>query len=60
MILTFALAFLVDRAREATVERLRASAPRIKRWGGAILVLVGAWTLLLGLFAEEFARLFPV
>lgn len=60
VVLTFSLALLVDRAREATIERLRASAPRIKRWGGVILVLVGAWILLLGLFAEEFATLFPV
>lgn len=60
VVLTFALALLVDRTRVATIERLQASAPRIKRWGGVILALVGAWTLLLGLFAEEFATLFPV
>lgn len=60
VVLTFGIALLVAGAQEATVERLQAGAPRIKRWGGALLLIVGTWTLVLGLFAEAFATAFPV
>lgn len=42
------------------MERLQASAPQIKRWGGALLLIVGTWIFVLGLFAEAFATVFPV
>lgn len=58
--LTFRLALLVAGAQEATVERLRACAPQIKRWGGAVLLVVGTWIFVLGLFAEAFVTVFPV
>lgn len=60
VVLTFGLAFLVAWARKETLERLRAGAPRIKRWGGAVLLVVGTWVFVLGLFAEAFATAFPV
>lgn len=51
---------LVAGAQEATVERLQAGSPTVKRWGGALLLVVGTWTFVLGLFAEAFATVFPV
>ena len=58
--LVFAAAFGVARAQDETIERIRAQAPRVKRWGGAILVAVGVWFLALASFADVFAGLFPV
>lgn len=60
MVLVFAVVFLVAGAQEVVVERLKASAPAIKRWGGALLLVVGTWMFVLGLFAEAFAAVFPV
>jgi hypothetical protein len=56
----FALAFVLAAAQERTAEVLRTGAPVIKRWGGRILVLVGAWFVILGVFADEFAGVFSV
>jgi hypothetical protein len=60
VLLLFALSLAIATAREQTVEGLRASGPAVKRWGGRILVLVGAWFLILAVFADFFAGLFPV
>ncbi len=56
----FMLSVLVARAQQTTVERLQTTAPAIKKWGGAILVGIGAWFLVLGIFAEQFSGMFPV
>lgn len=56
----FALAIAIALARERTVQSARARAPEVKRWGGRILVVVGVWFVLLGVFAGLFADLFPV
>lgn len=56
----FTLSVLIARAQEGTVARLKASAPSIKRWGGAVLVVIGAWFLVLGIFADAFADVFTV
>lgn len=56
----FALSVIIARAQETTVERLQASAPTIKRWGGAVLLGIGAWLIVLGIFADAFSGLFPV
>ncbi len=58
--LMFILSILIARAQQNTVERLQATAPAIKKWGGAILVGIGAWFLVLGIFAERFSGLFTV
>jgi protein-S-isoprenylcysteine O-methyltransferase Ste14 len=58
--LSFGAAVTVGWAQEGTAERLRASAPSVKRWGGIVLVVVGVWFILLGVFADAFARIFPV
>ena len=58
--LTFGVALLVAGAQETALERLQASAPQVKRWGGALLLVVGTWIFLLGLFANAFVTVFPV
>ncbi len=47
-------------AQERLGGRLEAAGPTMKRWGGWILVLVGTWFVALGVFADFFARVFPV
>ena len=56
----FALALLLASAQQRTVSAMRTGAPAIKRWGGAILLLVGAWFITLAAFANTFAHVFPV
>ena len=60
MLLVFVAAFTVARAEDATVARITAQAPRVRTWGGAVLILVGGWFLVLAIFADRFAELFPV
>ena len=60
MLLLFGLALTLAAAQERTADALRAGAPAIKRWGGRILVLVGIWFVLLGVFADSFADVFSV
>jgi TRAP-type C4-dicarboxylate transport system permease large subunit len=60
ILLAFAAAFVVALAKERVTERIRAAAPALKRWGGYVLVLVGVWFIALGVFADFFARVFPV
>ncbi|MDP8978121.1 MAG: hypothetical protein M3N17_06025 [Actinomycetota bacterium] len=56
----FTAAFTVSRGQEATVARIQAGAPAVKKWGGAVLVAVGAWFVSLAAFADFFAGVFPV
>ncbi len=56
----FTAAFTVSRAQDATVDRFQDAAPTIKRWGGAVLIAVGVWFVTLAVFADFFARIFPV
>lgn len=56
----FTAAFTVSRAQELTVERIKTTAPKIKRWGGAVLIAVGLWFIALAVFADFFAQIFPV
>ena len=56
----FALALAIALAQERTVQSIQARTPAVKRWGGRILLLVGAWFVALGVFAGFFADLFPV
>lgn len=58
--LVFIAAFGIATAQDQTIERMRAHAPRVKKWGGWILVTVGAWFLTLAVFADFFAEIFPV
>jgi hypothetical protein len=58
--LVFAASFTVARAQDETISRIKAHAPRVKKWGGWILVTVGIWFLTLATFAGFFADVFPV
>lgn len=58
--LIFTLAAVIGSAAERVGASMRASTPNVKRWGGRILVLVGAWFLVLAAFAPFFTKLFPV
>lgn len=58
--LVFAAAFGVAGAQDQTLGKIRAQAPRVKKWGGWILTVVGFWFLLLAAFADFFAEVFPV
>lgn len=60
VILMFILAFVISRAQEGLIERLKLNAPNVKRWGGFILVGVGAWFIILTAFADFFEDIFPV
>lgn len=42
------------------MERLKARTKDVKRWGGYVLLLIGSWLILLAIFADFFATLFPV
>jgi hypothetical protein len=58
--LLFVSAFTVAGAQESTLERMKAQAPTVKRWGGRVLVVLGVWFIALAVFADYFAELFPV
>jgi hypothetical protein len=60
VVLMFGASFGVARAEEATLERVKVQAPTVKRWGGRILIAVGAWFLILAVFADYFAEVLPV
>lgn len=56
----FASAFGVVRAEQATLARIEARAPQVKRWTGWVVVGVGVWFLVLAALADVFAEVFPV
>ncbi len=56
----FGLALAIGLAQEGLVARLRAQAEHVKRWGGVVLIVVGLWTLVIGIWANFFAQFFPV
>lgn len=58
--LVFVAAFGVAGAQDRTLEQIKAQTVRVKQWGGWILTAVGAWFLVLAVFADFFAGLFPV
>jgi hypothetical protein len=60
VVLVFTLALTLAAAQERVVERMREGTGAVKRWGGRILVLVGAWLIALAVFADFFSGIFPV
>jgi cytochrome c biogenesis protein CcdA len=60
VLLLFGLAAAVASAQERVVTTLQASVGQVKRWGGWVLIGIGLWTLALAIWADEFARIFPV
>lgn len=59
-LLLFGLALLVGAAQERVVDMLKAGTSGIKRWSGLVMAGVGLWLLALAIWADFFARLFPV
>ncbi len=58
----FLLVFLiivVGMAKNRFLQSLRSGSQQIKRGGGLVLILVGAWLVILAIWAELFAQLFP-
>ncbi len=60
VLLLFGLAVIVTTAQQLVITQLRAGTSLVKRWGGAVLIVVGVWTLASAILAGQFARLFPV
>ncbi|MGH3031240.1 MAG: hypothetical protein ACRDNE_10860 [Gaiellaceae bacterium] len=60
IVLVFALALALAAAQDRVAGTMREAAPAVKRWGGRILVLVGAWFITLAVFADFFSDVFPV
>lgn len=54
------LSLLVGSAQEHTLKRIQARSTEVKRWGGWILVGIGTWFLILAIWADFFAEIFPV
>jgi hypothetical protein len=59
-LLMFALAFLIGTAQQRVVEALKAGTQQVKQWSGLVLLLVGGWLIALAVWADFFARIFPV
>jgi len=59
-LLMFALSLLTATAQEHIVGAMRANVTQVKRWGGAILMLIGLWLIILAIWANTFAQIFPV
>lgn len=60
MIMFIGLSVVVGSAQEHTVSRVKARSTDVKRWGGWILVAIGTWFLVLAIWADLFAEIFPV
>ena len=60
VLLIFGLALLVGAAQQRVVEILKAGTQQVKRWGGVVVMAVGAWLIVLAIWADFFARVFPV
>lgn len=60
VILMFVLALVIGSAQTRRVDAMKAGAPTVKRWGGRILLALGAWFIALGVFAPFFVDVFPV
>lgn len=57
--ITAVLTLLIGTAQTRLTQTLRSRPQQIKRWGGAVLLLVGGWLLIPAIFPDSFAWLFP-
>lgn len=60
VLLVFSAALGVASAQEETVRRIKAQTLHVKIWGGWIMIVVGAWLLVLAVSADSFRGVFPV
>jgi hypothetical protein len=58
VILMFTASIGAAAAQASTLNRFTTSGPAVKRWGGRILIVVGAWFLVLALFADTVKKVF--
>lgn len=58
VILMFTASIGAAAAQASTLNRFKTSGPAVKRWGGRILIFVGAWFLILALFADTVEQVF--
>lgn len=56
----FVLSLAIATAQEGLIATLRAHVVEVKRWGGWVLIVVGIWLIVLTVFADFFARIYPV
>jgi hypothetical protein len=59
-ILMFALSLSIAFTRKRLIETLKAETVIIKKWGGRALIIIGLWLIILAVWADMFARIFPV
>jgi hypothetical protein len=60
ILLILAAAVLTSSGQTRVLARLRAAGPQIKTWTAYIVILVGTWFIVLAVFADFFADVFPV
>ncbi len=60
VILFFTLSLLVASAQERVLDALRGETLRIRRWGGMVLIGVGAWLLALAIWGQALVDILPV
>jgi TRAP-type C4-dicarboxylate transport system permease large subunit len=60
IVLMFGIALAVALAQEQLVSTLKARTRQVKQAGGSVLILVGIWLLVLGIWSDFFAEIFPV
>jgi cytochrome c biogenesis protein CcdA len=58
VILMFVAALWAAFAQASTLNRFKTAGPAVKRWGGRILIVVGAWFLFLAIFVDAAKQLF--
>ena len=58
--LMFALSLAVALAQSRFIDTLKVSVHEVKRWGGWILIVVGIWLVILGIWANFLANFFRV
>jgi hypothetical protein len=60
VVLMFFLAFTIATAQDRLLGAIRGQVSTVKRWSGWVLIAIGAWFIILAVFADFFASLFPV
>jgi cytochrome c biogenesis protein CcdA len=60
VLLMFGLSLAIALAQNRLVTAFKARVHEMKRWGGWILILVGLWLVVLGLWADFFTGLLKV
>jgi protein-S-isoprenylcysteine O-methyltransferase Ste14 len=52
--LVFGLVMVISTAQKRVITKLRTSVNQVRRWGGVVLIVVGAWLIILAIFANAF------